>query len=75
MFNDLAKDEEKWARFQSNFGRYIKVGVIEDRDNKDALLKLATFASSASDDKAVRGARAHALARGGRQADAHTPPP
>jgi len=51
MFNDIAKDEDKFARFTSNFGRYIKVGVIEDQDNKDALLKLASFASSASDDK------------------------
>jgi heat shock protein beta len=51
MFKDIAKDEEKFADFNKNFGRYIKVGVIEDRDNKDALLKLATFASTASDDK------------------------
>jgi len=52
MFKDLQKDDDKWARFQSNFGRYIKVGVIEDQDNKDALLKLATFASSANENKA-----------------------
>jgi len=47
MIGDIAKDEDKFARFSSNFGRYIKVGVIEDRDNKDALLKLATFTSTA----------------------------
>jgi HSP90 family molecular chaperone len=52
MFAEMQQDEAKAARFNSNFGRYIKVGVIEDRDNKDALLKLASFASTeGSDDK------------------------
>eukprot|EP00967_Tisochrysis_lutea_P098339 scaffold145130_cov31-Tisochrysis_lutea.AAC.3 len=46
MFTEIQADKEKAARFNSNFGRYIKVGVIEDRDNKDALLKLASFAST-----------------------------
>ena len=46
MFNDIAKDEEKFATFTRNFGRYIKVGLIEDKDNKEALLKLASFSSS-----------------------------
>jgi heat shock protein beta len=46
MFKDIAKDEEKFDAFTNNFGRYLKVGVIEDRDNKDALLKLVSFASS-----------------------------
>ncbi len=34
------------ALTRRSFGRYIKVGLIEDKDNKDALLKLASFASS-----------------------------
>jgi len=51
MFNQIAKDEDKFANFNKNFGRYIKVGVIEDRDNKDALLKLATFSSTGVDEK------------------------
>jgi len=46
MFKEIAKDEEKFATFTKNFGRYIKVGLIEDKDNKDALLSLASFASS-----------------------------
>jgi len=50
MFNDIAKDAEKFDKFARNFGRYIKVGVIEDKDNKDALLKLATFTSTESGD-------------------------
>ena len=51
MFKDLRKDEAKWETFQSNFGRYLKVGVIEDTENKDKLLELATFASSTPEDK------------------------
>ena len=47
MFTEIQEDEEKFAAFTRNFGRYLKVGVIEDKDNKDALLKLASFASSA----------------------------
>jgi heat shock protein beta len=46
MFKDIAKDDAKFATFTKNFGRYIKVGLIEDKDNKDALLTLASFASS-----------------------------
>uniref|UniRef100_A0A7S2MDC2 Histidine kinase/HSP90-like ATPase domain-containing protein n=1 Tax=Haptolina brevifila TaxID=156173 RepID=A0A7S2MDC2_9EUKA len=49
MFKDIAKDEEKFEKFSNNFGRYIKVGVIEDKDNKDKLLDLATFVSSTQD--------------------------
>jgi heat shock protein beta len=50
MFETISKDKEKFKQFTANFGRYIKVGVIEDRDNKDALLKLASFSSSADED-------------------------
>ena len=46
MFKDLAKDEAKWVKFQSNFGRYLKVGVIEDTENKEKLLDLVTFSST-----------------------------
>ena len=46
---DIKKDKEKFKRFSRNFGRYIKVGVIEDRVNKDKLLELASFTSSAGD--------------------------
>ena len=41
-FKEIAKDEEKFATFTKNFGRYIKVGLIEDKDNKDALLSLVS---------------------------------
>jgi len=51
MFTEIQEDEEKFAAFTRNFGRYLKVGVIEDKDNKDALLKLASFSSSASGER------------------------
>jgi len=53
MFKEIKKDEEKFKRFSSNFGRYIKVGVIEDQSNKDALLEFATFTSSTDDATAL----------------------
>ena len=31
MFADLQKDEKKFETFSQNFGRYLKVGVIEVR--------------------------------------------
>jgi len=49
MFKEISKDEEKFDKFTANFGRYIKVGVIEDKDNKDKLLELASFVSSTED--------------------------
>ena len=49
MMEELSKDEEKFEKLTSNFGRYIKVGLIEDKDNKDAILKLASFTTSAND--------------------------
>lgn len=46
MFDGLKKDEKKFEEFNANFGRYVKVGLIEDRDNKDRLLELASFPTS-----------------------------
>mmetsp|Transcript_15683 Transcript_15683/g.39936 ORF Transcript_15683/g.39936 Transcript_15683/m.39936 type:complete len:770 (-) Transcript_15683:119-2428(-) len=43
---DLSEDDANFGPFYEQFGKYIKVGLIEDRDNKDALLKLARFSSS-----------------------------
>ena len=49
MMEEAAKDDAKFDTLQSNFGRYIKVGLIEDKDNKDAILKLAAFSTTATD--------------------------
>ena len=50
MFNELAEDEDssKYVMFWNNFGKYIKVGVIEDNVNKKELLPLLRFFSSKS---------------------------
>lgn len=53
MFNDLANDEDssKYVMFWNNFGKYLKVGVIEDSVNKKELLPLLRFYSSKSGDE------------------------
>lgn len=45
-----AKDApEEYARFWENFGAVLKEGIYEDRENRDALLELARFRSTAGD--------------------------
>ena len=51
MFEDLASNEEDYAKFYENFGRYIKLGVHEDSNNRPKLLELLRFYSSKSLDK------------------------
>eukprot|EP00960_Hanusia_phi_P048199 758817-Hanusia_phi.AAC.1 len=49
MFNDVKnKGGEDWATFQKQFGKYLKVGVIEDNENRKDIGELITFGSSAS---------------------------
>jgi heat shock protein beta len=50
MIKGLRANEEEWNKFNTNFARYIKVGIIEDKDNKDEILQIATFQSSHSKD-------------------------
>jgi HSP90 family molecular chaperone len=53
MFRDLAEDEDtsKYIMFWNNFGKYLKVGVIEDDRNKKELVPLLRFYSSKSDEE------------------------
>ncbi|KAG5191129.1 heat shock protein 90 [Tribonema minus] len=51
MFEGLAEDEEKYKPFWTSFGKYLKVGIVEDEDNKDTLAKLARFTSTHGDSK------------------------
>jgi heat shock protein beta len=53
MFRELAEDEDssKYIMFWNNFGKYLKVGVIEDTINKKELLPLLRFYSSKSDEE------------------------
>jgi len=43
------EDESKYIMFWNNFGKYLKVGVIEDRRNADDIVPLLRFFSSKSD--------------------------
>ncbi|CAM9316030.1 unnamed protein product [Sphacelaria rigidula] len=45
MFKKLAEDEEKYKTFWENFGKYLKVGIVEDEDVKDDLAQLCRFFS------------------------------
>ena len=41
MITDLSKkDDDSYENFWSNFGRQIKLGVLEDSENKDKLTPL-----------------------------------
>jgi heat shock protein beta len=42
------EDESKYIMFWNNFGKYLKVGVIEDRRNKDDIVPLLRFFTSSS---------------------------
>ena len=53
MFEDLATNEDDYAKFYENFGRYIKLGVHEDSNNRHKLLELLRFYSSKSLDKMI----------------------
>merc|ERR1711907_260675 len=53
MFRDLASDtdESKYNTFWNNFGKYLKVGVVEDQRNKEDIIPLLRFWSVKSGDK------------------------
>ena len=47
MFENL--EGEKETTFWTQFGRVLKEGVVEDPDNREAVLKLLRFSSTASE--------------------------
>lgn len=53
MIQEIAADEDesKYVMFWNNFGKYLKVGVIEDDKNKKDLEPLLRFFSSKSDNE------------------------
>jgi heat shock protein beta len=56
MIRDIAddtEDESKYIMFWNNFGKYLKVGVIEDAKNKDDIVPLLRFFSSRSVDEYI----------------------
>ncbi|WP_324789518.1 molecular chaperone HtpG [Streptomyces sp. H51] len=46
-----AKDPDKYATFWREFGAVLKEGLLSDPDNRDALLAVASFASTHSEDE------------------------
>jgi heat shock protein beta len=49
--DDLANNQpEKYASFQSSYGKYFKVGLVEDLDYKDELKRFVRFWSSRNGD-------------------------
>ena len=50
MIQSIAKDEDtsKYVMFWNNFGKYLKVGIIEDDKNRDDIKPLLRFFSSKS---------------------------
>jgi molecular chaperone HtpG len=53
MIRELAEDEDKtkYIMFWNNFGKYLKVGVVEDDRNRKELAEYLRFFSSSSGDE------------------------
>ncbi len=45
----MAKDQERYATFWREFGTVLKEGLVTDAENRDALLAVASFASTHHD--------------------------
>jgi len=48
LFTELAENEEQYLKFYNNYSKMLKLGVHEDRRNRDKLVKLLRFYSSSS---------------------------
>jgi molecular chaperone HtpG len=46
MLEKLAEDDEKYAKFWSQFGALLKEGIVEDSVNRDRLAKLLRFSTT-----------------------------
>ncbi|MFI1960178.1 molecular chaperone HtpG [Streptomyces althioticus] len=49
----MTRDADKYATFWREFGAVLKEGLVTDPDNRDALLAVASFASTHEDGEAV----------------------
>merc|ERR1719324_1247296 len=50
---DDSEEETKYTKFWKAFGKYIKMGLIEDAANRTRLAKLLRYATSKSGDKEI----------------------
>ncbi len=46
MIKGLKEDPKNWDTFWGQFGKYLKVGIVEDEKNRDELAHLVQFPSS-----------------------------
>lgn len=44
---------EKWNKFVNTFGKYLKIGVVEDKENQEDIASLVEFYSINSSDKKI----------------------
>lgn len=51
--NLKAANPERFKKFSDNFGKYIKIGVVEDRENQQELAGLVNFWSTNANDQRV----------------------
>jgi len=51
--DDEGEDESKYTKFWKAFGKYIKMGLIEDAANRTRLAKLLRYSTSKSGDKEI----------------------
>lgn len=52
MMTDLKeKGGDDWDTFNKNFGKYLKVGIVEDNDNRKDITPLVKFMSTADPKK------------------------